>query len=78
MKFVYVINSWQSHPRTEYGGLIVAVASDDQECFELLRNFNRFDVKKHDHEACMNEILKAKKFPAGFNVKSEIVDYLWT
>ena len=36
--YLYVLDYWVPFPASEYGGLIVLVAHDDQDAFEILSN----------------------------------------
>ena len=65
MKFMYVVLEWEKFPVTEHGCLFVVVASDDNECFELLKT--RCYYKQGEDKDVKNELIKkqvrlSKKF----------------
>lgn len=33
---MYTVPYWEQFPQSEYGGLVVVVASDDEECLDIL------------------------------------------
>lgn len=37
---IYVVDYWEPFPESEYGGVVVVIAEDSEQCVELLlRNF---------------------------------------
>jgi hypothetical protein len=82
MKIMYIVDYWEPFPRTEYGGLFAVVASDDNECFELLKSrcyYRSGDDKDAKNLLVKNAINKAKKFALlDPTTPSEIVEEMLT
>lgn len=76
MKYIYLIDYWVPFPSSEYGGMISVIAKDDQECFDLLVEFNQFDENYEDR--IMPNIVKAPKFALAENEESRIIDVFLT
>jgi hypothetical protein len=81
MKYIYLVDYWVPFPSSEYGGMISVIASDDQECFDLLTNKNAhetscFDVNYEDR--IMPNIVKAPKFALAEDEESRLVDVFLT
>jgi hypothetical protein len=78
-KTLYVIDYWVPFPRSEYGGVMVVVAANDEECFTLLERAGGYteDEELHDvnlRYAAKEAIRSADKFPlADRNAKSKII-----
>lgn len=48
-KFVYTIDYWLDFPTTEYGGVIVVVADNDDECVSLINSHPDYYPKIHGY-----------------------------
>lgn len=63
-KYIYLINWWPPFPATEYGGLIVLIASNDKECKDMLEE--RFPKEtKHYRHAFAAALMDYKRFELG-------------
>ena len=40
MKYLYLVNHFVPFPSSEYGGLWVVTAQDDDECFDLITDYD--------------------------------------
>jgi len=40
-KFLYVVNHFVSWPQSEYGGIWNVIAKNDNECFNLISNYDK-------------------------------------
>lgn len=77
-KFLYTVPYWGSFPASEYGGLIVVIANNDEECLDLLTPEG--DASDFYPEPTMEWIKeKSKKFElSGGTLPSEIVSQFLT
>lgn len=56
---LYILDDWVPFPASEYGGLIVVIASSDEECLALL---NEEGYYRDKYPATMNVVKKSQKF----------------
>jgi hypothetical protein len=45
-KYIYLVKWWPSFPASEYGGGIVLIAADDEECKTIIRKRFPHEVKE--------------------------------
>ena len=71
-KFLYVIDYWVPFPRSEYGGIVNVIASDDQECFNLLSEEESFP---EDYGyLIMENVINATKLRLTDDYESDIIE----
>lgn len=77
-KFMYIVNHYIPFPRSEYGGVWNVVATDDEECFDLI--VDEDDGLNDDYYNRLREnIMKASVFElADDGVQSGIVEQFTT
>jgi len=77
-KFMYIVNHYIPFPRSEYGGVWNVVATDDEECFDLI--VDEDDGLNDDYYNRLREnIMKASVFElADDGIKSGIVEQFTT
>jgi hypothetical protein len=77
-KFMYIVNHYIPFPRSEYGGVWNVVATNDEECFDLI--VDEDDGLNDDYYNRLREnIMKASVFElADDNVQSGIVEQFTT
>jgi len=73
MKKLYVIDYWVPFPSSEYGGLVVAVAENDAECYEILIKEEYLEDSRYFPKA-MEAIKKARVFNLVENLESHVVE----
>ena len=61
---MYVVNYWVPFPASEYGGMQVVVAKDDEECYKLIAENDEHEMKYHKQaeELIRARIKKASRF----------------
>ena len=74
-KFIFLVRYWVPFPSSEYGGLQVVIAADDEECFKLIAEHDEFETKYHNDwkeriRAC---IARADRFPLAMVHESRFV-----
>ena len=77
-KFMYIVNHYIPFPRSEYGGVWNVVATDDEECFDLI--VDEDDGLNDDYYNRLREnIMKASVFElADDGIQSGIVEQFTT
>lgn len=60
MKYVYTFDHFVPFPHSEYGGVWVVVAKDDNECYDLVVEYDE-DWNKDHYPKAMENIKKAIK-----------------
>ena len=66
MKMIYIVSYWLPFPSSEYGGVQVVIAKDDEECVQVLIDGAGSWEKEYypDHvERIAEQVKRAKKFP---------------
>jgi len=71
-KFLYVIDHFCPFPQSEYGGLWNVIASNDEECFDLITADD--DEQYPEYYGNLREnISKSDKYEVTDNVESKVV-----
>jgi hypothetical protein len=77
MKYLYIINYWVPFPASEYGGVVSVIAEDDQECYNLVVEYDNEYYPEYYPQA-MENIQKAQKFLLAEEQESRVVDSFTT
>ena len=72
-KYFYVIDHFVPFPSSEYGGLWNVIAEDNQECFDLIVDYDNKWNKDH-YSRLMVNIEKSRRFFLDQNEQSCVVD----
>jgi hypothetical protein len=76
-KYLYLIHWWPPFPATEYGGLIVLIASNDKECKDMLEQRFPKETSQYKH-AFAAAFMDYKRFELGGDkqelIQSEIIE----
>lgn len=77
MKYLYLVDHFCNFPRSEYGGLWAVIAKDNDECFDLIKEYdNEFN---EDYYVNLREkVINAQKFALVEEEKSRIVEAFTT
>jgi hypothetical protein len=61
---LYVVNYWVPFPASEYGGMQVVIAHDDEECFKIIYEADEWERKyqKDAEELIRARVKKASRF----------------
>ena len=76
-KYLYIIDYWVPFPSSEYGGLLNVIASNDQECFNLLSEEESW-WKRDYSESMMKNVINAQKFKLTDEYESGIIEAFCT
>lgn len=77
MKYLYIINYWVPFPSSEYGGVVSVIAENDEECYDLVVQWDN-DYHPEYYPKAMENIKKASKFLLAEEENSRIVDAFTT
>lgn len=79
MKKIYIVDHYLPFPTSEYGGLWVVLADDDDECFDLIADYDGSAEYNQQHFATLKEnIIKARIFSVESTEESYVVDSFTT
>jgi hypothetical protein len=77
-KYIYVGDYWAPFPSSEYGGMWAVIASDDQECAEILERNSTSLFNEEYVTEIRSAVEKARRFELAENVESGVVDMFFT
>lgn len=77
MTYLYIIDYWVPFPASEYGGVLSVIAKTDEECYDLIVEWDN-DYYSEYYPQAMENIKKAQKFLLAEDQKSRIVDSFTT
>lgn len=73
-KFIYIVDHFIPFPQSEYGGIWNVIAENDEECFDLITEYESAMYSNH-YNRLRENITKAQTFAlADENVESGIVE----
>ena len=74
VKYLYIVDYWIPFPQSEYGGMINVIAKDDDECFQLLSNFEEDFYQESYVNRILPAIKNAQKLQLANDYKSDIIE----
>jgi hypothetical protein len=77
MKYLYLVNHFVPFPSSEYGGLWAVTAQDDDECFDLITDYDDGFNQKFYVELREN-IVDGQRFALQENEGSRVVEAFTT
>jgi hypothetical protein len=77
MKYLYIVDYWVPFPSSEYGGTISVIAENDNECHDILLEWDDECNSEYDN-LIMQNVVKAPKFALLDEEKSRIIDSFTT
>ena len=77
MKYLYIVDHFANFPRSEYGGIWNVIAKDDNECFDLIKEYdNGFN---DDYYVNLREkVVSARTYALAEDVESAVVESFTT
>lgn len=72
MKYLYVVDHFVPFPSSEYGGIWNVVASDNEECFDLIVDFDADDNVEY-YSNLRENIMKASILPLAEDCESSVI-----
>ena len=77
MKSLYIVDYWVPFPQSEYGGLWVVIAENEDECFDLIAQADNGFNRPHYVQLRKN-VEKSSYFALAESVESRIVEEFTT
>ena len=76
-KFLYIVDHFANFPRSEYGGIWNVVAKDNDECFDLIKDY---DAGFNDdyYVNLRQKVVNARTFALTENEESRVVEAFTT
>lgn len=72
MKYLYVVDHFVPFPSSEYGGIWNVVASNNEECFDLITDFDE-DFNVDFYPNLRENIIKARVLPLAEDIESSVI-----
>ena len=77
MKFIYIVDHYVPFPSSEYGGIWNVIAENDEECFDLITQYDEEYNTPH-YGNLRENIQKARIYPLSQDVESSVVESFTT
>jgi len=77
-KFLYIVDHYIPFPSSEYGGLWVVIAENDDECFDMITQLNNDNYYESYYTVLKEKIQNARIYELKENVESKIVESFTT
>lgn len=72
MSFIYTVDHFAPFPISEYGGVWVVIAENDDECFDLIAEYDQEDNISH-YSKLKENIIKSEKYQLKDEYNSKVV-----
>ncbi len=77
MKYLYIVDHFLNFPHSEYGGLWNVIAENDDECFDLIKEYDEgFNEKFYVN--LRDKVVNARTFALAEDVESGVVEAFTT
>jgi hypothetical protein len=77
MKYLYIVDHFANFPRSEYGGLWNVIAENDNECFDLIKDYD--DGFNEDFYVNLRDkVVNARTYSLAEDVESGVVEAFTT
>ena len=77
MKYLYLVDHFCNFPRSEYGGLWAVIAKDNDECFDLIKEYD-YEFNEDYYVNLREKVVSAQKFALVQDEKSRVVEAFTT
>lgn len=78
MKFLYIVDHYVPFPSSEYGGIWNVIASDDNECFDLISAEDDGNFYEKYYSDLRENIISARVYQLAENLDSAVVESFTT
>ncbi len=76
-KFLYIVDHFCPFPTSEYGGLWNVIAKDDDECFDLIKDYDE-GFNEEFYVNLREKVVNARTYTLADNVESVVVEAFTT
>jgi hypothetical protein len=77
MKYLYLVDHFCDFPRSEYGGIWNVVAKNDDECFDLIKDYDK-GLNEDYYVNLRAKVVNARKFALAEDIESTVVESFTT
>jgi hypothetical protein len=77
MKYLYIVDHFCDFPRSEYGGIWNVVAKNDDECFDLIKDYDE-GLNEDYYVNLRSKVVNARKFALAEDIESTVVESFTT
>ena len=74
-KFLYVVDHFVPFPSSEYGGVWNVIAKDDDECFDLIKDYDE-GFNEEFYVNLRDRVVNSRNYPLSSNEESFVVKSL--
>ena len=76
-KFLYVVDHFVPFPRSEYGGVWNVIAKDDDECFDLIKDYDE-GFNEEFYVNLRDRVINSRNYSLSSNEESCVVESFTT
>jgi hypothetical protein len=76
-KFLYIVDHFVTFPRSEYGGVWNVIAEDDDECFDLIKDYDE-GFNEEFYVNLREKVVNARTYVLAEDVESTVVESFTT
>ena len=76
-KFLYVVDHFVPFPSSEYGGVWNVIAEDDDECFDLIKDYDK-GFNEEFYVNLRDRVLNSRNYLLSSNEESRVVESFTT
>ena len=77
MKYLYIVDHFCNFPRSEYGGIWNVIAEDDNECFDLIKEYDE-GCNEDFYVNLRGKVVNATTFALAEEEQSRVVEAFTT
>lgn len=76
-KFLYIVDHFVNFPRSEYGGIWNVIAKDDDECFDLIKDYDD-GFNEEFYVNLREKVVNARVYALSDDLESVVVESFTT
>ena len=77
-KYLYIVDHYIPFPTSEYGGLWVVIAEDDDECFDLIAAEDDGNFYEQHYTTLRENVLNARTYALAEDEDSRVIESFTT
>lgn len=78
MSYLFIVDHFVGFPSSEYGGLWTVIAQNEEECFDLISQYDEYSDYSKYFGKLRENIQNSRRFLLAEDLKSEIVESFTT
>jgi hypothetical protein len=76
-KYFYIVDHFVPFPSSEYGGVWNVIAEDDDECFDLIKDYDE-GFNEEFYVNLRDRVVNSRNYPLSSNEESRVVESFTT